>query len=131
GGSGGATGPAPSAGCGKMSGRPTSPMGTNPILTFPDAYDGSTPMPLVFGFNGAGRTNTQFRTADAKTSGTDLEKKFVMAYLGSTGNGWGLGTDRPKLDAAFDMIKNSYCIDTNRVFVTGHSSGAQMIAPLL
>ncbi len=121
----------PSAGCGKMSGKPASANVANAIVTFPDAYDGSTPMPLVFGFHGAGRTNDQFRTADARTQGTDLEKKFVMVYLKSAGNGWVLNTDTARLNTALDTMKNSYCIDSGRVFATGHSSGAQMITQLL
>jgi poly(3-hydroxybutyrate) depolymerase len=130
-GGGGSTAPMPSMGCGKSSGRPTSANVPNTIVSFPDGYDGSTPMPLVFGFHGAGRTNEQFRTADARTQGGDLEKQFVMAYLKSAGSGWVIGADTSRLDTALAEISNNYCIDTRRVFATGHSSGAQFIVQLL
>ncbi len=88
-------------------------------------------MPLVFGFHGAGRTNDQFRTADARTMGTDLEKRFVMVYLKAAGSGWVVNTDTARVNTAFDTMKSMYCIDQNRVFATGHSSGAQMITQML
>jgi poly(3-hydroxybutyrate) depolymerase len=130
-GAGGGAVAMPSAGCGRMTGKPTSASVANAIVTFPDAYDGNTPMPLVFGFHGAGRTNDQFRTVDARTQGTDLEKHFVMVYLKAAGSGWVVNTDTARVNTAFDTMKSMYCIDQNRVFATGHSSGAQMITQML
>jgi poly(3-hydroxybutyrate) depolymerase len=121
----------PSMGCGRATGKPSSANVANAIVTFPDAYDGNTPMPLLFGFHGAGRTNEQFRTVDARTQGTDLEKRFVMVYLKSAGSGWVVNTDTGRVNTAFDTMKAMYCIDLNRVFATGHSSGAQMITQML
>jgi hypothetical protein len=128
---GGSSAPMPSPGCGKSTGKPSSANVPNTIVTFPDGYDGSTPMPLVFGFHGAGRSNEQFRTVDARTQGADLEKRFVMAYMKSAGNGWVVGTDTPRLNAALDALGANHCIDLHRVFATGHSSGAQFIVQLL
>jgi poly(3-hydroxybutyrate) depolymerase len=131
GGAGGSTPVMASAGCGKMSGKPTATSIPNTIVTFPDGYDGSQPMPLVFGFHGANRTNANFQTSDTRIGGSDLEKNFVMAYIKSTGSGWVVATDTARLDMAYTQLTQNYCIDVNRVYATGHSSGAQMIVQLL
>jgi len=123
----------PSAGCGKA-GRPAGGVVTvagEYIATFPDTYDGSNPMPMIFGFHGAGRTNDQFRTVDAHTQGTDLEKSYVMVYGKSSGDGWVLATDSPRLTSWYSTMLSSYCVDTAHVFATGHSSGAQLIVQLM
>jgi len=131
GGTGGApSGAVPSQGCGK-GGRPSTTNVPNTIVSFPQTYDGTRPMPLVFGLHGAGRTNEQFRTVDARSQGSALETHFVMAYVKSAGSGWVVNTDRARIDTAYTQILANYCIDTSRVFATGHSSGAQMIVQLL
>jgi polyhydroxybutyrate depolymerase len=124
------SGAVPSQGCGK-GGRPSTTNVPNTIVSFPQSYDGTRPMPLVFGLHGAGRTNEQFRTVDARTQGSALETHFVMAYVKSAGSGWVLDTDRARIDTAYTELLANYCIDTSRVFATGHSSGAQMIVQLL
>jgi len=129
-GSGGSASAVPSEGCGK-GGRPSSSNVPNTIVSFPATYDGDNPMPLLIGLHGAGRTNDQFRTVDARTQNTVIEEHSVVAYIKAAGSGWVLNTDRSRIDAAIDAISESYCIDTNRVFATGHSSGAQMIVQLL
>jgi polyhydroxybutyrate depolymerase len=133
-GSGGSTvGATPSAGCGKMTGKPTSTNVPSTIITFPNGYDGSTPIPLVFGFHGAGRTNANFQTADAHMTGSDLEKNYVMAYVKSMGTDWTsmLSANETLFTTVYNQITQTYCIDTSRVFATGHSSGAQFIVNLL
>jgi poly(3-hydroxybutyrate) depolymerase len=133
GGSGGGSsksGVMPSAGCGKSSGTPMNVNVPNAIVTFPDGYDGSTPVPMMFGFHGAGRTHQEFQTVDARMVGSDLEENFVMVYLKAAGSGW-VSSDKSRLDAAFDQITADHCIDLNRVFATGHSSGAHFIEILL
>jgi poly(3-hydroxybutyrate) depolymerase len=135
-GSGGAAGggtATPSDGCGN-GGRPSSPLNAvEAIITFPTAYDGSTPYPMIFGFHGAGRTNQQFREVDAKTSGGELEQSYVMVYLKSQGNDWtgALSSNYTRFDAAYTELTNEHCIDTGRVLAMGHSSGAQFISNLV
>lgn len=119
-----------SSGCGKSSGTPMNVSVPNAIVTFPMGYDGSTPVPMLFGFHGAGRTHQEFQEVDARTRGSDLEKHFVMVYLKAAGDGWA-SSDKTRLDTAYDQLTQNYCIDTNRVFLTGHSSGAHFIEVLL
>jgi poly(3-hydroxybutyrate) depolymerase len=131
-GTGGGSGKAvvPSTGCGKSTGVPTNVNVPNAIVTFPDGYNGSTPVPMMFGFHGANRTNQDFYQVDARTRGSDLEKHFAMVYLKAAGDGW-VSSDKSRFDTAYDQMTQSYCIDTNRVFATGHSSGAHFIEVLL
>ena len=123
-------GAARSAGCGKSSGTPMNVAVANAIVTFPQGYDGSTPVPMLFGFHGANRTNQEFYEIDARAKGSDLEKHFLMVYLKSEGSGW-VASDKARLDAAYDQMLQTYCIDTERVFATGSSSGAHFIEILL
>ncbi len=120
-----------SAGCGLSSGIPANPGVPNTILTFPPAYDGRTPLPLVFAFHGAGRTNDDMRNVDSRTNGSALEASFVVAYMKSAGNGWDIGADYPRFEAALDQILSERCIDTDSLFAFGHSSGAQFIVQML
>jgi polyhydroxybutyrate depolymerase len=97
------------------------------IMTFPEGYDGSTPVPLVFGFHGANRTNLEQQTVVSRTIGSELEQNYVMAFVKSAGTAWDLGTDHPR----FQAIRSQFCIDTDHVFAFGHSSGSQFIAQML
>jgi poly(3-hydroxybutyrate) depolymerase len=120
-----------SAGCAISTGIVANPAVPNTILTFPPAYDGRTPVPLVFAFHGAGRTNEDMRDIDSRTNGGVLEDNYVVAYMKSAGNGWDIGADYPRFDAALDQILSEQCIDTGSIFAFGHSSGAQFIVQLL
>jgi poly(3-hydroxybutyrate) depolymerase len=119
-----------SAGCGK-GGRPSGGVVTvngSHIYTFPESYDGNTPMPLLLAFHAAGNGNDQLRNI---TKGSDLEKNFVMAFPKSKGSQWVLNTDSASVDQRYQELLSNYCIDTSRVFATGHSSGAQLITQFL
>jgi poly(3-hydroxybutyrate) depolymerase len=120
-----------SAGCGLASGIPANAAIPNSIVTFPAAYDGTAPMPLVFAFHGAGRTNEDMRLRDSRTNGSQIEASYVVAYMKSAGNAWDLGTDYPRFDAELEQALSTLCVDTSRVFAFGHSSGAQFIVQML
>lgn len=122
--------PTPSAGCGKGD-RPSGGLVTvagSHIYWFPAAYDGDTPMPLIMAYHAAGNSNEQLRNI---TKDSALAEHFVMAFPKSQGNGWSLNTDSPSIEARFEDLEQNYCIDTSRVFATGHSSGAQLIVQQL
>ncbi|WP_438039954.1 alpha/beta hydrolase family esterase [Sorangium sp. So ce128] len=133
-GTGGTESPAgnPSPGCGK-SGRPES--GTvkvdgDHIYTFPDSYDGKTPLPLLMGFHACGNPIDQFINL---TRGSAFETEYVRAVGRSSDGGgcWNYNNDIAKVLRIYDDLMDSYCIDMDRVFATGHSSGAQMIVQIL
>lgn len=119
-----------SPGCTRGSAPPPSAnlMKGDRIDTFPADYDGKTPKPLLLALHAAGNPQTQLRDL---TRGSRLESDFVRVFPKSSGSAWVYRTDGPKLRAVLDDVLASYCIDTSRIFATGHSSGAQMIVQML
>jgi poly(3-hydroxybutyrate) depolymerase len=125
----------PSAGCGKAN----PPQGAGAltirgaqaqyVVTLPPNYDANTPVPLIFGFHGRGRTHVQFQTIDASNIQTELGSRAVMVYPKSQGgDGWNFAAEVPPsvefFEALYPQTLNNYCIDTSRIFLVGHSSGA-------
>src|SRR5690606_35378536 len=62
---------------------------------------------------------------------TPIRDKYLMISLKSSGSGWNLGADKSRVEAAYDAATQDGCVDQNRMFAVGHSSGAQMIVQLL
>jgi polyhydroxybutyrate depolymerase len=115
----------PSPGC--SAGSPTFTV-PNGQVGYPDGYDGSTPVPVMFAFHGAGGNESSLRNL---WDNTPIGEKYLMIYLKSSGSGWGLNADRSRVEAAYEAVTQDGCVDQNRVFAVGHSSGAQMIVQLL
>lgn len=124
------TAPKPSAGCGK-SGRPAGGKVTvvgDHIYDFPEKYDGQTPLPMLFALHAFGNPYTQL---ESLTNGSKLATEMVRVFPKSEGSGWVYDADAPRLRKIFDDVLANHCVDTSRVFLTGHSSGAQMDVQLL
>jgi len=98
------------------------------IYDFPVSYDGKTPMPLLMALHAAGNANTQL---EGLSNGTRLATFFVRAFPKSAGSAWVYATDAQKVVSTYNDLITNYCIDTSRVFLTGHSSGAQMAVQIL
>lgn len=116
---------APSPGC--TSGNADAMLSSG-TLDKPSGYDGATPVPVLFAFHGAGGNASSLQgpfASDAKSRG------YLGVYLKSSGSAWSIQADTAVVDAAFETIAQNYCVDLNRVFAVGHSSGAQMITQLL
>lgn len=134
GGAGGASAAVPSPGCGQ-GGRPADGEVSVPddrIYSFPESYDGTTPMPAVFALHGANNPNTILQDL---SNGSRLEDEFVRVFPKSNENAWryegGTGVDSQRLTDIYDELLANYCVDTRRIFLTGHSSGAQMSVQML
>lgn len=123
----------PSAGCGK-GGRPqngivyengSSPRGPS-WLIFPEKYDGNTPLPVLFGFHGCGGGGDENGTPYLDiTRNSGFETDYIVAApVASVSNCYDYGVDMPKAKALYTELVENYCIDTSRVFATGHSYGA-------
>ena len=113
----------PSAGCAKMTARPSGgkvTVANDHIYDFPASYDGTKPFPLLMGFHAAGNPIDQI---EGLTNNTDFATNYVRAFPKSAGNEWVYNTDlTPKVYKVYDDLMANYCIDTSRVFATGHSS---------
>jgi polyhydroxybutyrate depolymerase len=134
GGSGGASAVVPSAGCGK-SGRPAGgkvTVANDHIYDFPTTYDGSKPMPMIMMMHGANNPNTLL---ESQTDGSKLATEFVRVFPKSNTAAWefngGTGADSKRLTTIYNDLLANYCIDTSRVFLNGHSSGAQMTVQMM
>jgi polyhydroxybutyrate depolymerase len=131
GGSGGTREVKPSAGCARMSATVTIP---NSLVGIPSGYTGGTPIPAVIAFHGAGNDNTSIQNAFRNS---DLASKYLMVYPNSTSattankTGWNMQADKSRYLEVMAAILSQACVDENRVFGTGHSSGAQFIVQLL
>jgi hypothetical protein len=118
--------PRPSAACGNGGAPPSFDL-PNTLFSLPASYDGNAPLPVVIAFHAAGNPNTQMRGI----IGNAFDDDYILLYPKSDGNGWSNRVDAPKVDAIFDALDALACYDRNRVFATGHSSGAQFIVQRL
>jgi polyhydroxybutyrate depolymerase len=145
GGQGGATQPVDggaSSGCGKpgaVTGAKTGQTITvagkqrTYVLSVPTGYTGNTPLALVFAWHGANISGSLARSLfnlESKSSGAAIfvyPDGLPMNDGGMTG--WDLSTgsaDFQFFETLLAYLRSSYCIDSNRIFSTGHSMGAMM-----
>jgi polyhydroxybutyrate depolymerase len=126
-----------SAGCGKaaaatgqLTGQPITVAGQTRTyaLSIPAGYTGNTPLALVMVWHGANIDGSLARTLfnlESKAGG-----KAIFVYPdGLAASGWdvSLGSaDFQLFEALVGAMSSSYCIDANRIFSTGHSTGAVM-----
>jgi polyhydroxybutyrate depolymerase len=139
GGGGGSSSTAtPSAGCDKA-GRPaggTVNVAGDHYFAFPESYDGKKPFPVLIGFHGCGSNNRGTNNTDTEfmrlSKGTAFETEYVRAVPVSADSGgcWNYNNDVTRVKKMYDDLVANYCVDTGRVFATGHSSGAQFTVQL-
>jgi polyhydroxybutyrate depolymerase len=121
----------PSAGCAKASAQVTIP---NSLVGVPMGYTGKDPVPAVIAFHAAGNDNTSIQNA---FKSSDLAKKYLMVYPNSTSattankTGWNMQADKTRFLEVQAAILSEACVDENRIYATGHSSGAQFLVQLL
>lgn len=121
----------PSAGCAKASAQVTIP---SSLVGIPTGYTGAVPVPAVIAFHAAGNDNTSIQNA---FKGSDLAKKYLMVYPNSTSattankTGWNMQADKSRYLEVQAAILSQACVDENRIYATGHSSGAQFVVQLL
>jgi polyhydroxybutyrate depolymerase len=131
-GSGGAAAPMPSAGCGK-SGRPANgrvEVANQSLHLFPTSYDGTKPFPLLIALHACGNPNSQFVSMTAGSFETNYVRTFPNTP--DSGQCWSNYTaDIARILTQYDDLMANYCIDQNRIFATGHSSGAQLLVNIL
>ncbi len=130
---GGSGGPNKSAGCGQpppASGELTIDIGGqlgSYVFSLPASYDPDTALPLGFGFHGAGRTGPQCQAGDCAGFQEVMQEEAALVYMTSiAGPSWGDDFDLNDTFflAVLDQVLATTCIDVDRVFVAGTSSGA-------
>jgi poly(3-hydroxybutyrate) depolymerase len=106
-------------------------------VTAPADYDADAPHRVIFGFHGRDGDGRRVRPS------LDLERysdgKVIFVYPWAEQNqgyiGWKLGSftsryggedDLPFFDDMLDSLRESYCIDSSRVVVTGQGWGGDM-----
>jgi polyhydroxybutyrate depolymerase len=111
-------------------------------IVVPDDYDPDQPYKLVIGYPGTNWIGEQIRPYLGLEDGQADDEIFVYPDVqwhdfdgwGNLG-GWLLGPNAAPADgmadlvfteALLDHLQDSYCVDTDRVFVTGHSWGGDM-----
>jgi polyhydroxybutyrate depolymerase len=139
GGSGGSTGlpPNASAGCGKAATAGFSDVsietdeGDRAIKIYVTAgYSPDEPVSLVFGFHGNGGNADQGASFGIQTAAEAAGDHGVFIFPNGSsvqgGFGWAMGSDEKDV-AYFDTLvayaEENFCIDKNRIFVSGFSWG--------
>jgi len=105
----------------------------NFITVVPKNYDKTKPLPIIFGFHGRTNSNAEVRSyyrLDQATQGEAILIYPAAIKSGSTyswsdaGNSGSTIRDYELFDNILQEISSQYCIDTDQVYVVGHSLGA-------
>lgn len=137
---GGSTTATPSEGCNKGAGRPAGgsvSVANSHYFAFPEGYDGTTPLPVLFGFHGCSSGNRGTSIDNTQWMNLTRDSSFASAYVRaipvseSGGGCWSYDTDIPRVKRVYDELIANHCVDTSRIFATGHSSGAQFIVQVV
>ena len=105
-------------------------------IRLPPGYDANKPYPIVFQGGGCGNSNGTSGAQGAEQLIPDARKgegiAVGMSYIYPDGAGACFGDEYentyevPYWDAMYKEITENYCVDLERVFVGGYSSGAWM-----
>lgn len=115
------------------------------FLHSPPSYDGKKPVPLVIALHGGGGDGKDMEAISLLDAKADQEG-FIVVYPNGTGETvlgklygtWNAGACCPPamdngiddvgfVSAVIKKVSNDFAIDSNRVFATGFSNGAQMV----
>lgn len=111
------------------------------VLRYPKGYDSAKRYPLVFLFHGTGGSGQEYDysyTEQAAPEGgaifvlpSGLDYKWAKAnWKGAKKMGWETFNDDSRdldfFDALWSHVQDEYCVDTTRVFASGHSIGGFM-----
>jgi poly(3-hydroxybutyrate) depolymerase len=122
----------PTSGCGQegtiASGRNSLTVGgleRTFLVDLPASYDANTPRPLVFAFHGATTSAEFFRSARYGNLLSAMAAEAIVVHADALGDptAWDNERDLPFFDAMLERLEQGLCVDSERVFATGHSSG--------
>lgn len=103
-------------------------------LTLPEGYDGTEPLPVVFGLHAL---SVSHQVVPAISGFGDMAARYDFIAVAPSGRfdgatpHWLAALVEDNDDVAFlgellDLIETELCVDSRRVFATGMSNGAQM-----
>jgi poly(3-hydroxybutyrate) depolymerase len=129
----------PSKGCGKPAGpvgERALPVGSQTglyIVSLPKAYDPTKAYPLGFAFHGRTRSHKDCQNTDCSGFQTVMSEEAVLVYMQSlrepddASSGWEKPEERarnlPFFEQVLAQIETDYCVDEQRIFLAGTSSG--------
>lgn len=96
------------------------------ILDLPKNYDQNKAYPLVLVWHGSGVTNTAFHDYLNMHAVVGDDAILVTPECLNGGSNW--PNDMMYPDALVDYFETNYCVDTKRLFTTGHSMGGMYTA---
>jgi hypothetical protein len=98
------------------------------VLRVPEGYDGSRPQPVLFFLHGCSATGPSAETTHARGFRTALGPHAILLYPSSDGNCWlrNPAADHAFFDEMMRILREETCMDENRVFLTGISSGGYL-----
>lgn len=98
------------------------------ILSIPSDYSKDSAYPLGFAFHGFGRTGAQCQAGDCKGFQSVMKEEALLVYMKSFSDGWEQTAIREQnvdfFEAVLEEIESEFCVDENKIFVAGTSSGA-------
>ena len=105
------------------------------IRHLPPAYDGSTPLPVVFDLHGWSQSAAiQVLMSDLPAYGDAHRFITITPDITRPVELWDVALDSPDtqwMTALLDEVEATLCIDVNRVFFTGMSYGATMTTSMM
>jgi len=106
------------------------------IIDFPSGYDGLKPFPLLIALHACGNDNNQWEKMMSDRKATELQDGYVRLMPNTTNDDkcWQNQSDSANTARVLQQVDNvmaKYCIDKNRVFAVGHTSGAQFLVRML
>ncbi|KAI0196759.1 family 1 carbohydrate esterase [Xylaria flabelliformis] len=105
-------------------------------IHLPSSYKINTPMPLIIAYHGSGDNPTNFEKTTRFSDGS-VNPNMVTVYPQGVNGNWEGPTyatagvsDKVFTTDLVNHIKDQYCIDTARVYATGHSNGGGFVGTL-
>ena len=94
-------------------------------IGIPVGYDGSNPLPMVWAFHGGGGNNDEL----VYYGQSQLARDYVMVYPEWSARDY--EASKALVDAMWQEVVDTYCVDLAHVFATGFDEGAQLLVHML
>ena len=106
------------------------------LVHVPGQYDPNKPMPLLIAYHGSGSDPLALERA-TEFSSPDVNPGMISVYPAGINKSWEgpsyASADVSDLQFTTDLVKqlkNDFCIDTKRIYATGHSNGGGFVNTL-